>query len=469
MLIGMSARRFLRLVSRIDFDCHFPEDSISFIANTETAMMKFNRRHFLRTAAVAGAGAAATPLLAGPEAPAAGSRPVTDEILGRIAAEPVLQLKDLKDPVIIESIELLRKGKDHFVRVRSRDGAEGVSVDDGRMGVFHPILNQLVIPYFIGKDARELEEHLFGVYRYQSNYKLQGLPFWVPVALVEFAILDLLGRLSRQSLGEMLGGIVRTEVPFYVASGRRDTTPEQEIDYLKSLVEKTGARAIKYRVGGRMSRNQDALPGRTDKLIPLSRKVFGDKMAIHADANSSYDPPEAIRVGRLLEDIKAVYFEEPCPFDNFDATKQVADALAIPIGLGEQESSQWRFQWCIRERVMDVVQPDLYYYGGLIRSRRVARMAERAGLATTLHLSGGFGFVYSLHFASCTPKIGPWQEYKKGVETYGQWFNPPLRTVEGAIGVPRGPGLGLAAPGEILKGATPVRESDASGKPGAEG
>jgi L-alanine-DL-glutamate epimerase-like enolase superfamily enzyme len=114
---------------------------------------------------------------------------------------------------------------------------------------------------------------------------------------------------------------------------------------------------------------------------------------------------------------------------------------------------------------MDIVQPDLYYYGGLIRSRRVARMAERAGLATTVHLSGGFGFVYSLHFASCTPKIGPWQEYKKGVETYGQWFNPPLRIVDGAIGVPQGPGLGLAAPGEILKGATPVRESGASGAP----
>ena len=60
------------------------------------------------------------------------------------------------------------------------------------------------------------------------------------------------------------------------------------------------------------------------------------------------------------------------------------------------------------------MQPDLYYYGGLIRSRRVARMAEQADMATTVHLSGGFGFVYSLHFASCTPKIGPWQEYKEG-------------------------------------------------------
>jgi L-alanine-DL-glutamate epimerase-like enolase superfamily enzyme len=432
--------------------------------------MKFNRRHFLRAATVAGVGTAAAPLLARPTHSSSGSSgPVTDEVLERAATAPVLQTKKLKDPVVIESIELLRKGRDHFVRVRSRDGAEGLSVDDGRMEIFHPILNQLVIPYFIGKDARELEEHLFGVYRYQSNYKLQGLAFWVPVALVEFAILDLLGRLANQSLGEMLGGIVRTEVPFYVASGRRDTTPEQEIDYLKGLVEKTGARAIKYRVGGRMDCNRDALPGRTDKLIPLSRKVFGDKMVIHADANSSYDPPEAIRVGRLLEDIKAVHYEEPCPFDNFDATKKVADTLSIPVALGEQESSHWRFQWCIHNRVADIVQPDLYYYGGMIRSRRVARMAEKAGMGTTVHLSGGFGFVYSLHFASCTTQIGPWQEYKKGVETYGQWFDPPLRIVDGAINIPRGPGLGLADSKEILKGAVPVLGKNASGGAEASG
>lgn len=414
--------------------------------------MNFTRRSFLRLTM----GAGAVSLI--PSA-FAGSAEVTDETLEQAAAKPVLRLKGLKAPVIIESIELLRKGRDHFVRVRSKDGAEGISVDDGRMDIFHPILNRLVIPYFIGKDARDLEEHLFGVYRYQSNYKLQGLALWCPVALVEFAILDMLGRLTGQSLGDLLGGVIRTSMPFYVASGRRDTTPEQEIDYLKSLIDRTGAKAIKYRVGGRMNRNQDALPGRTDKLIPLSRKAFGDKMVIHADANSSYDLPEAIRVGRLLEEIKAMHYEEPCPFDNFDATKKVADALSIPVALGEQEFSAWRFQCVIRQHVADIVQPDLYYYGGLIRSLRVAHMAEQADMATTVHLSGGFGFVYSLHFASCAAKIGPWQEYKNDVETYGKWFDPPLRIIDGAITVPKGPGLGLADPKETLKGATVVQES----------
>lgn len=415
--------------------------------------MKLSRRHFLGTAAATGA------LSILPARPAfAAKSKVTDDILAKAAARPVLQISELKDPVIIESIELLRKGKTHFLRVRSKDGAEGISVDDGRMGYLHPILNQLIIPYFIGKDVRDLEEHLFQAYRWQSNYKLQGLALWTPLALVEFAILDMFGRMLKKPIGELLGSIVRTTMPFYVASGRRDTTPEQEIDYLKTLVEPTGAKALKFRVGGRMSRNLDAMPGRTEKLIPLVRKVFGDKMVMHADSNSSYDPPEAIRVGKILEDVGAIHYEEPCPFDNFDDTKRVTDALKIPVAFGEQESSHWRFQWCIREHVVDIVQPDLYYYGGLIRSTRVARMAEQADMATTVHLSGGFGFVYSLHFASCTPKIGPWQEYKKGVETYGKWFDPPLKIVYGEITVPKGPGVGIADPKELLKDAVVIKD-----------
>jgi L-alanine-DL-glutamate epimerase-like enolase superfamily enzyme len=412
--------------------------------------MNTNRRRFLGMAAGAGALSFVPPrLTAAAEA--------DDDALKAAAARPVLDVSTIKQPVIIESIELLQKNDEYFLRVRSKDGAIGISVDNGRADVLHPILHRLVAPYFIGKDARDLEEHLFGVYRERDNYKFQGLALWCPVAMVEFAILDLLGRVSGKSTAQLLGGVIRTRVPFYVASGRRDTTPQQEVDYLKQLIDETGAKSVKYRVGGRMSRNEDAFPGRTETLIPLTRKALGDKIALHADANSSYDAAHAIPVGRMLEDINAVYFEEPCPFDDFDDTKKVTDALAIPIALGEQEFSHARFASMIRRGVADIVQPDLFYYGGLIRSIRVARMAAVHKLPTTVHLSGGFGFVYSLHFSACTPDIGPWQEYKMGIDTYGKWFDPPLRIVDGELTVPEGPGVGIADPEDVLKGAEVVK------------
>jgi L-alanine-DL-glutamate epimerase-like enolase superfamily enzyme len=378
------------------------------------------------------------------------------EDIKKVAAAPVLSPETFDSPVIIDSIRLLRGEGEYIVHVRSRDGSEGISLTNSRAEYLQPILQRLVIPYFIGKDARHLEDHLFGVYRYQSNYKLQGIALWCPVAWVEFAILDMLGRLAKKSLGDLLGGVVRREVPYYIASGRRDSTPEEEVDYLRGLIEETGAKAVKFRVGGRMSRNADSLPGRTEGLITLARKRLGDAIDIHADANSSYDPPRAIEIGRMLEEINAVYFEEPCPFDHLEDTKKVTDALRIPIAGGEQEFSQRRFRWMIRNRGVDIVQPDLHYYGGLIRSIRVARMAETAGMPTTVHISGGLGFVYMLHFASRTQDIGAYQEYKRGIERYKNWFDPPLSVGDGKMTVPEGPGVGIADIGRLLKNSRVV-------------
>ena len=57
------------------------------------------------------------------------------------------------------------------------------------------------------------------------------------------------------------------------------------------------------------------------------------------------------------------------------------------MALGEQEYSDWRFRWIIANHGADIVQPDLFYYGGMIRSLRVARMAELARMPTTVHIS----------------------------------------------------------------------------------
>lgn len=402
-------------------------------------MRLIERRTILKVAAAAGAlpARAARPGKSGP-------RPSYDE-LDRAAAAPVLRTEGLTSPVVVDSMRLLKKGPDYLVHVRSRDGAQGVALcNPPRPEYLDSIFHNLIAPFFTGKDVRGLDGLLWELYRWQSNYKMAGLALWSAQAWAEFAILDMLGRIAGRPLGAMIGDIVRHEVPVYVASERRDTTPAEEVEYLRGLIEKSGSRALKFRVGGRMSRNADALPGRTEGLIPLVRKTFGDAVDIHADANSSYDVANAIRVGRMLEDIGAVYFEEPCEFDHAEATKAVRDRLSIPVAWGEQESSQWRFRWTIANRGVDIVQPDLFYYGGMIRSMRVARMARLAAIPTTVHISGGFGFVYMLHFASAVPDIGRYQEYKLGIERYGAWLNPPVTVRDGRMSVPRGAGVGIA-------------------------
>ena len=82
----------------------------------------------------------------------------------------------------------------------------------------------------------------------------------------------------------------------------------------------SGVKALKFRLGGRMSRNADSLPGRTEKLIALARTTFGPGMTLYADANSSYDVANAVRIGKLMQEHGYAFYEEPCEFDDLWAT-----------------------------------------------------------------------------------------------------------------------------------------------------
>jgi L-alanine-DL-glutamate epimerase-like enolase superfamily enzyme len=412
------------------------------------------RRDFIRLGSLA-AGLAAAPTRTGATVlTGAGLRERIDDAL----KTPVLRRSLWPDALPIASVELLR-GRDQFlVRVRSRDGATGLAVaHPDVLESTWPILSRRVAPFFVGKDARDLESLLDGVYVANSNYKWQGLPFWVPVASVEFAILDLLGQVAGKPLGELLGGVVRRDIAVYRASGNRGNSPEAEIAYLQQLISETGAKAIKFRLGARM-RYDEASTRRDLTLIPLTRKTFGDDMTIYADANGSYDIPMAVRIGRIMHEHRLAFLEEPVPFDYYDETKQIADDLTIPVAGGEQESSMRRFRWMIEHRGVDVVQPDLFYFGGLIRSIRVARMAAAASLPCTPHMSdGGLGYLYVAHFASCVPNAGPFQEYKGRDDSLPVSSDTsPLVSVKGFLKVPTGPGLGVSIDPSFVNKAAPV-------------
>jgi L-alanine-DL-glutamate epimerase-like enolase superfamily enzyme len=412
--------------------------------------MKNTRRDFIKVGAAAGA--------VGVLGSRTAAQAALSERLDKALAAPILKTELFKQPVKIAAIELLKNGKQYLIRARATDGATGISCGHGSvLRSTAPIMLNRIIPYLVGKDARELEQLLRGVYLHESNYKWQGLAFWVCVASVELAILDLLGKVAHKPLGELLGGVVRREIPVYRASGNRGNTPEKEIEYLQKVVAETGARAIKFRLGGRFHFNEETTR-RDYALIKLTRKTFGEGMAIYADANSSYDIPMSIKIGRAMEEQKLAFFEEPVPFDYLDETKAVADQLSIPIAWGECETSTRRFRWAIENNMAQIMQPDLMYFGGIIRSIQVARMAAAAGLDCTPHMSGGdLGYLYVAHFASCVPNAGPHQEYKGEDETLPVTSeSSSLKSEKGVLKVPSGPGLGIVIDPEFVSKAKAI-------------
>ena len=377
----------------------------------------------------------------------------THAAIDAAAKRPVLKKEPFPDPVVLESVELLHHKGNFLSRVRSKDGAVGYSVSHNqKMADLYPIAVNRVLPFFAGKDARELDALVDQVYLHQSNYKLQGLALWIPLATVEFAILDMLGKIAGMSIGQLLGGIHHKQIAIYQANNYRGLSAEESVQRIERAVKQSSAQAVKFKIGGRMQQ-PDRPSGRTEKLIPLLRETFGPKMTIYADANGAYDVPEAIRIGRLLQEQNIDFYEEPVPFDWYEETKQVADALEIPIAGGEQEPSLRNFRWLIGYRVLTICQPDLFYFGGMIRSMRVARMAAAAGLECTPHISGtGLGYLYMLHFVSATPNAGPYHEFKglsRGIPI--QCDTSSLKSEAGRITVPTGPGDGLDIAPEFLK------------------
>jgi L-alanine-DL-glutamate epimerase-like enolase superfamily enzyme len=174
-------------------------------------------------------------------------------------------------------------------------------------------------------------------------------------------------------------------------------------------------------------------------------------MHLFADSNGSYNVEEAIRIGKLLQEYKYEHYEEPVPFDWYEETKQVADALTIPIAGGEQESSMHNFRWLISHHALQIVQPDLYYFGGMIRSTKVARMAAALGKSVTPHISDGLGYMYMMHFVSTLPNAGPFHEFKGNSKIPVECKTSSLLINDGVIKVPTGPGCGVDIDPEYLK------------------
>jgi L-alanine-DL-glutamate epimerase-like enolase superfamily enzyme len=383
--------------------------------------------------------------------------------LDEILKQPVLKRELFRAPVIIESVELLRLDGGFLCRVRSRDGAEGISVAHSTMNTLYPVFLKNLQPFFIGKDARELDRILDKVYVYNFNFRYNGIALGLPLATIEFAILDMLGRMAKKPVGELIGEIHNRAVGVYMATEWREKPVDESMRLIQEAVASHDVHALKIKVGGLMfmttDMNAEGPPGRTEKMIPLVRKTFGDKMALYADSNSFYSVAEAIRVGKLLEEYKYAYFEEPVMFDHIEEIKQVADALRIPIANGEQDNSFYGFRWLLAHDGLEIAQPDNYYFGGLIRSMKVARMAAAFGKSIVPHMSGGgLGFLYNIQFVSAVPNAGEHHEFKSfQTNVRYECKTAEMKVVDGKIKVPTGPGFGAELDPDWVRKHQPVK------------
>ncbi len=334
-----------------------------------------------------------------------------------------------------------------FVRVTADTGEQGWGqVSTYNSDITCEIFHRQVARHALGTDALDFADTLEIIN--EREHKYPGSYLRRAMTGLDTALLDLRGKVEGKPVTALFGGSAG-KLRAYASSMKRDITPKDEAARLCRLRDEKGFDAFKWRVGSECGRDRDEWPGRTEEIVPTVSRALGDGVAKLVDANSCYSPKRAIEVGRLLEAEGIGHFEEPCPYWEFAQTKEVADALSIDVTGGEQDCEFTAWETMIGMRAVDVVQPDVMYMGGMLRTLRVCKMAEKAGLPVTPHAANlSLVTMCTMHLLRAIPNAGKYLEFSIEGEDYYPWqydlfLGDPYRIEDGKATVTDAPGWGV--------------------------
>ena len=346
----------------------------------------------------------------------------------------------------IERAEIVTFDGHFFARVWSGDRC-GTAALDGWASALISLWQTLILPFWVGRDARDLAGNLETFARAEFAHEWASAPFWMALAGVELAIWDLLGQVSGRSVAAFLCDKPRAKLPVYLASARRETA-RAEIEALAQAVEISAARAVEIGIGGR-SGWDEKIEARDRELLQLARETWGEKTVIYADASGSFEADAAIEVGALLHEYNVAWFEEPCHWESFEATRAVAAGVQLPVAGGAHESSLARWKWLLENCALDIARPDIFRNGGLLRTLQVTQFAAQLGVSSAPHWAicksqnaQMLSALPALHLAAALETSAPFLQWDARLPDAPAWSHSPLEIVKGALSLPKGAGWG---------------------------
>lgn len=262
------------------------------------------------------------------------------------------------------------------------------------------------------------------------------------IAAFDIALWDLKAKRANLPLSKLIGAY-RESVQCYNTSGGFLHTPiEQVLENADSSLEK-GIRGIKIKVG---QPNVKEDLRRVEEL----RKHVGDDVPLMIDANQQWDRPTALRFGRAMEEFNLVWIEEPLDAYDFEGHAQLANSLDTPIATGEMLASVGEHIELIKNKSVDIIQPDAPRIGGITKFLQLAILADQAGLSLAPH----FAMEIHLHLAATYPQE-PWVEHFDWLDPL---FNEQLEIKDGRMYIPNRPGLGFTLSDNMRKWTVGTQE-----------
>ncbi|WP_193187240.1 mandelate racemase/muconate lactonizing enzyme family protein [Nisaea sediminum] len=321
------------------------------------------------------------------------------------------------------------------------------------------IVERVIQPMVLGMDplAREVIWHK--VYNLLRDHGQKGMPLQA-LSGVDIALWDLAGKVHGVPLYRLLGGAFRERIPVYGYGMMLQRVPDLKERFAadSAAIRDAGYRAMKMKIG---------IDPKTDvELVETVRNAIGDETGLMVDANHAYTAREAIPLGRELERLGVAWFEEPVAPEDRQGYRDLCTALDMPIAGGEGEFTRWGFRDLIRERCVDVLQPEVCGLGGITEYLKVRTLAEAHFLPIVNHVWGSaVAVATNMHLLAALPDlpgsahpVQPMLEYDTTPNRFREeLLTEPLRVGEqvkesgGTVALPGGPGLGVEPDPDFLK------------------
>jgi galactonate dehydratase len=268
---------------------------------------------------------------------------------------------------------------------------------------------------------------------------------------IDIALWDIKGQALGVPVYELLGGALRDSIPLYTHFQYAPSV-EQMVANAQAEVAR-GSRAIKtdpFMAAGRLS-NVRYVDGQIDRAVENTgvamiagiREAVGPDIEILIDAHALYNVPTAVRLAQRLAPYAITWFEEPCPPESYDALEQVRNQVPVRISVGERLYTRFEFLPILTRHLSDYVMPDVTWTGGISELKKIAALAETFYIPISPHdASGPINVLAGAQVMMSVPNFYRLEARRIDLEFYNAFLAEPLEVRDGALIVPRRPGLG---------------------------
>ena len=324
----------------------------------------------------------------------------------------------------------------HFLHIETDKGVSGLGGPISADWAY--VIGHQLAPLLLGHDPLASERIWDRLYRYMVHGR-KGLVMQA-ISAVDCALWDLKGKWAGAPVYRLLGGPTREMIPAYASALGYSLQPERVRERATEIVAQ-GYQATKwfFRYGP-----ADGVAGvaRNVELVRTVRESVGPDVDLMLDCWMSWDVPYTIRIARRLEEYAPRWIEEPVLPDKIEQCAEIRRNVRIPIATGEHEYTRWGLKALMDAGAADVLQPDVYWAGGISEVIKICALASAYDLPVIPH---GHSVPATVHVIASQPVTTcPLLEYLiKWNEIHQFFFKDPIVPVDGQVSLPTAPGIGV--------------------------